>query len=292
MEHIQLLEILRYSSLCMVKCKETYSSFPTPFRDSGSPTLIIKSDNTWVDVGMKDSLNRVIYFGGDLIDFIIAVGISGTRTEAIEWIECFGRGEVSYVDISGGINWRDRVYVHERIMKRQTGMRGDYYNIIKIEKHIENVVLQNFLLSNNISLAIAEYFLNQAYVESGYPLVTKDEVLILKTEEGTFQMLTPYETKFIGEVSMSFFPGRQPWQCAVFVHIFDYLHLLSMGRVFIGDVFILNHYSLEDQCLSLARRYEKVSFFLRNNKHSDQLHHDASIVIPDAIFEFMTISYE
>lgn len=283
--YIGLEDILQHSSSQIVNRMKTYNAYSTPFRKSQSPTLIVKSDKTWVDKGMKDAYGNALYFGGDTIDFIIAAGLASFRTEAFQWLNDFGAGNVLYADLSDGLNWNERITVinsHDTIPWYKRNPR-----IIRIERAISDTALIKYLKSLEISVHIAGQFLEQAFIEQGFPLITRDVVLLLKTECGTNQILTPFETKFIGPVSMTYYPGERRWICYVFVHIFDYLKILSKGETFSGDIYILNHYSLQSQCVSLVRQYEYVSFYLRQNQHSFQFYHEAKQCIPDAEYYFL-----
>lgn len=280
-----ITDILDRTSLPLLTVKKGYSAYPTPFRESHSPTLIVTDKNTWCDTGMKDEDGQPLPFKGDIVDFVVALGLAKGHTDAIRFLDDLRQGRIPDIDVSGGLSCLERTRKNPSFMT--SGGNCTPIGIIDVRTGITDSSLLRFLMEEDIDPSVASCFLQEATIEQGRYVRSEDPALLLGTQNGSYLSFTPLETKFIGTASMSIFRGYGEYSCTIFTHLFDFLRYLSYGVVFGSDVVVMNHFALLPSALEFGKRFGKTTFFLRENRHTKDIWEHVSQTIPACHIELI-----
>lgn len=282
---IQITNLLEKSSLHVVNEKEGYVVYSTPFRESHSPTFIVTKRNTWCDKGMKDGEGHHIFFKGDIVDLVVALGLAKGRTDASLYLSDFQQERIPYVDVSGGLTCRDRMVQHTPLSSFPSPGR---LKILEVQDTITDKYLVGQLVYEDIDLGIANYYLREATIEQGKYVRFVDPVLLFGTDYGSSLSFTPFETKFIGKASITRFHREGEPSCTIFTHVFDFLRGLSCGKDFGNDVIITNHLSLIPGALEIGKAYDRVTVILRENQHAEEICRQIRQTIPWSFIYLIT----
>ena len=280
-----ITDILSRTSLPLLTVKKGYKVYPTPFRESHSPTLIVTDMNTWCDTGMKDEDGQPMPLKGDVVDFVVVLDLAKGHTDSIRFLDDFRQGRIPYVDVSGGLSCMERI--RKNPFHMTSGGNSTSIGIQDIKKEITDPSLLQFLMEEDIDSSVASYFLQEATIEQGRYVRSEDPALLLGTQNGSYLSFTPLETKFIGTASMSIFRGYGEYSCTIFTHLFDFLRYLSYGVVFGSDVVVMNHFALLPSALEFGKRFGKTTFFLRENRHAKDIWEHVSQTIPACHIELI-----
>ena len=276
-----ITDLLRMSSLPEPKVMNGYCVYPTPFRESHSPSLIVTERNLWADTGMKDGEGKKVALKGDIVDLVVALGLAKGHTDAIQYLLDFQQGRIQHVEVTGGLTCRDRMCEPPLSPNSNTGGRYDSrIEIMEIRHRITDIILLELLSDEGVHYDVANHFLKEATIVRNRYVRHIDNVLLLRTDIGSSLFFTPFETKFIGKAFMSSFYGPGPDSCTYFSHIFGFLRGLSLGMSFGREVIVTNHISCTPSALKYGQKFPQTAFYLRENLQSEALKQLINEILP------------
>lgn len=253
---VSLLEILNYAGFREI-WYPGYSVFGTPFRPSHKTSFFVCDNGSyWVEKGMKDPKGKPVDIWGDVIDFLIAVGASATRDEAIDWLNRFPNDNDIFI-FKGLVENPKPTFDFSGCGNHNSGVK------ILLEFPLDDAFFLNSVFGQGIDFSVARYFLREGITVQGNIVKSKNRVLIFPNSFGGALSFSRHEIRAIGKQGYSYFKYGNYSQLAVFQSIELFLRMRSEGlRWHNEDEVILNHYFLFPSVLPLAEKYNCVIFFL------------------------------
>lgn len=255
------------------KSRGHYLLFHTPLRPSGKTSFFVYSDGTWEDRGLRDFEGKIFRHKCDDVDYFLASGLAEGRREAKRIIRRIEKGEK--IDIGG----------HYYNASRLRPKIDSNTPIISEADEITDTYYINYIIDSGIDMGVAGKYLRQVRVEQGKTFRALDDMLSFGTDAGSRLLFSEFETRWVGQASMTTFPGFWDSECVLFSHPFDFLRWTSAGHSTSGDIIIMNHIKFFDEMLSRGSLYRHKTLFLRNTLRAYENVLRAKEICPEIIIK-------